>query len=455
MRRSQHIRQMLAPRIIGSTSRIAGLAAAVHDFPAPLGARCRIHREGGQTVEAEVVGFTDDETLVLPFGDLRGIRRGNAVEMTCSVPSVRVGTELLGRVINARGQVVDGKAPAALTQRVGLYGEPVSALNRPRIEQPLATGLRVIDGLTTCGLGQRLGIFAGSGVGKSVLLGQMARGSSADVNVVVLVGERGREVREFVEKELGEEGLRRSVVVVATSDEPALMRIRAAWLGTAIADYFRGEGNHVLLMMDSVTRFAMAQREIGLAAGEPPATRGYPPSVFSILPKLLERSGLTDKGSITGFYTVLVEGDDTNEPVSDTVRGILDGHLVLSRKLAHENHWPAIDSLASISRSMNDVVTAEQTKSAGLLRRILAAWRESQDLVSIGAYRAGTNPLVDTALKLSEPIRQFLTQDRLENSTLEQTQDALTALTQTASQLLQNPQQAFPQPGSPIQGRAS
>jgi flagellum-specific ATP synthase len=455
MRRSQHIRQMLTPRIVGSTSRIAGLAAAVHDFPAPLGARCRIHREGDQSIEAEVVGFTDDETLVLPFGDLRGIRRGNAVEMTCSVPSVRVGSELLGRVINARGQFVDGKAPAVLTQRISLYGEHVSALNRPRIDQPLATGLRVIDGLTTCGLGQRLGIFAGSGVGKSVLLGQMARGSSADVNVVVLVGERGREVREFVEKELGEEGLRRSIVVVATSDEPALMRIRAAWLGTAIADYFREAGNHVLLMMDSVTRFAMAQREIGLAAGEPPATRGYPPSVFSILPKLLERSGLTDKGSITGFYTVLVEGDDTNEPVSDTVRGILDGHLVLSRKLAHENHWPAIDSLASISRSMNDVVTSEQTESAALLRRILAAWRESQDLVSIGAYRAGTNPLVDTALQLSEPIRQFLTQGQLENSTLEQTQQALTALTQAAIQLLQNPQPAIPQSRATIQERVS
>lgn len=450
MRRSQHIRQILAPRIVGSTSRIAGLAAAVHDFPAPLGARCRIHREGEQSLEAEVVGFTDEETLVLPFGDLRGIRRGNAVEMTCSVPSVRVGTQLLGRVINARGQFVDGKAAAVLPQRIGLYGEPVPALNRPRIEQPLATGLRVIDGLTTCGLGQRLGIFAGSGVGKSVLLGQMARGSSADVNVVVLVGERGREVREFVEKELGEEGLRRSVVVVATSDEPALMRIRAAWLGTAIADYFRQEGNHVLLMMDSVTRFAMAQREIGLAAGEPPATRGYPPSVFSILPKLLERSGLTDKGSITGFYTVLVEGDDNNEPVSDTVRGILDGHLVLSRKLAHENHWPAIDSLASISRSMNDVVDSRQIESAALLRRVLAAWRESQDLVSIGAYREGTNPLVDTALALSEPIRQFLTQDRLESSTLGQTQQSLMQLAQAASQLLRNTQPA----ASPAQEQA-
>lgn len=446
MRRSQQVRQMLAPKLVGSTSRIAGLAVAVHDLPAPIGARCRIHREGDESIEAEVIGFTDNETLVLPFGDLRGIRRGNVVELTCSVPSVRVGKELLGRVINARGQAVDGKPPPILPERTELFGSPVSALNRPRIREPLSTGLRVIDGLTTCGLGQRLGIFAGSGVGKSVLLGQMARGSSADVNVVVLVGERGREVREFVENELGEEGLKRSVVVVATSDEPALMRIRAAWLGTAIAAWFREEGNHVLLMMDSVTRFATAQREIGLAAGEPPATRGYPPSVFSVLPRLLERSGLTDKGSITAFYTVLVEGDDTNEPIADTVRGILDGHLVLSRKLAHENHWPAIDSLASISRSMNDVVTPEQTESAAMLRRVLAAWRESQDLVSIGAYRAGTNPLVDAAITLKQPIRQFLTQQRLEGSPLETTQQQLAALAQSVKQLLQNPQPPASQP---------
>lgn len=440
MRRSQHIRQMLTPRIVGSTSRIAGLAAAVSDFPAPLGARCMIRREGEQEVEAEVVGFSGDETLVLPFGDLRGVRRGNAVELTCSVPAVRVGHELLGRVINARGQFVDGRPAAILTQRHSMFGEPVSPLDRPRIEQPLSTGLRVIDGLVTCGLGQRLGIFAGSGVGKSVLLGQMARGSSADVNVVVLVGERGREVREFVEKELGEEGLRKSVVVVATSDEPALMRIRAAWLGTAIADFFRDQGKHVLLMMDSVTRFAMAQREIGLAAGEPPATRGYPPSVFSLLPKLLERSGLTDKGSITGFYTVLVEGDDTNEPVSDTVRGILDGHLVLSRKLAHENHWPAVDSLASISRSMPDVTSTEHQEASALLRRVMAAWKESQDLVQIGAYRAGTNPLVDTAIHLSEPIRNFLTQNRVEQSSLDETKQQLTGLTRAIIDVLQQTQ---------------
>lgn len=435
MNRRQIIQQTIAPGLVGSTSRIAGLAAAVNGFPAPLGARCRIHREGSTPLDAEVVGFSGEETLVLPFGELRGVRRGSAVELTCSVPVARVGPELLGRVINARGQYVDGKPAEVLNGRVSLFGEPVSPLNRPRIATPLSTGLRVIDGLTTCGLGQRLGIFAGSGVGKSVLLGQMARGSSADVNVVVLVGERGREVREFIENELGEDGLRKSVVVVATSDEPALMRLRAAWLGTAIADYFRDLGKHVLLLMDSVTRFATAQREIGLAAGEPPATRGYPPSVFSLLPRLLERSGLTEKGSITGFYTVLVEGDDTNEPVSDTVRGILDGHIVLSRKLAHENHWPAIDVLSSISRSMPDVTSPEQQEAAAVLRRILAAWHDSEDLISIGAYRQGTNPLVDTALQLAQPIDGFLQQQRHEHSNLDATIQQLVALRQAIGQM--------------------
>jgi flagellum-specific ATP synthase len=433
--RALQVEQMVAPRIVGSTSRIVGLAAAVADFPAPLGARCRIEREGQRAVDGEVVGFDGGETLVLPFGDLRGVRRGNSVELTQSVPTVRVGQELLGRVIDARGQFVDGLVPAVLPDRVSLFGEPVSPLERPRISRPLSTGIRVIDGLTTCGMGQRLGIFAGSGVGKSVLLGQMARGSSADVNVVVLVGERGREVREFIEKELGPEGRRRSVVVVATSDEPALLRLRAAWLGTAVADWFRSQGQNVLLMMDSVTRFAMAQREIGLAAGEPPATRGYPPSVFSLLPRLLERSGNTDKGSITAFYTVLVEGDDTNEPVADAVRGILDGHLVLSRKLAHENHWPAIDALGSISRSMHDVTTPEHQRANSELRRVMAEYREAKDLVSIGAYQKGANVNVDIALRLNNTIQSFLQQHRDEISPLANTQQALLAVGASIQQL--------------------
>jgi len=437
--RTRLIRQLQAPRVTGTTTRIVGLAAAVSDFPAPLGARCQIHRDGTEPIDGEVVGFTGEETLVLPFGDLRGVRRGTPVEVTCSVPTARVGRDLLGRVINARGQYLDNAPPAQLTDRISLFGEPTSPLNRPRIHAPLGTGIRVIDGLMSCGLGQRLGIFAGSGVGKSVLLGQMARGSSADVNVVVLVGERGREVREFIERELGDEGRRKSVLVVATNDEPALMRLRAAWLGSAIADYFREQGNHVLLMMDSVTRFAMAQREIGLAAGEPPTTRGYPPSVFSLLPKLLERSGLTEKGSITGFYTVLVEGDDQNEPISDTVRGILDGHLVLSRKLAHEAHWPAIDALASISRSMPDVTSPEHQQAARTLRRVLAAHREAADLISIGAYRAGTNPIVDVALRLAEPIRQYLQQPRDERPEFEENSRRLMELSTAIQQVIGKP----------------
>ena len=282
------------------------------------------------------------------------------------------------------------------------------ALERPRIDVPLATGIRVIDSLLTCGKGQRLGIFSGSGVGKSTLLGQMAKTSSADVNVIILVGERGREVREFLERDLGEEGLRRSVVVVATSDEPALIRLKAAFLGTAIAEYFRDTRRDVLLMMDSVTRVALAQREIGLASGEPPATRGYPPSVFALLPKLLERSGRTVSGSITGFYNVLVEADDANEPISDTVRGTLDGHIMLSRKLAHQAHWPAIDPLASISRSMNDIVSREHRAAADSIKQLLAAYQQSEDLITIGAYQMGSNQLVDQAIKLREPIDAFL-----------------------------------------------
>lgn len=435
--RAQLVRQIQAPKIIGTTTRSVGLAAAVSDFPAPLGARCRIHRDGTDPLDGEVVGFAGEETLVLPFGDLRGVRRGTQVELTSSVPTAHVGKELLGRVIDARGRFLDGLPPVVLPHRISLFGQPTAPLNRPRIRQPLGTGIRAIDGLMSCGLGQRLGIFAGSGVGKSVLLGQMARGSSADVNVVVLVGERGREVREFIENSLGEEGRRRSVVVVATSDEPALMRLRAAWLGSAVADYFREIGSNVLLMMDSVTRFAMAQREIGLAAGEPPATRGYPPSVFSLLPKLLERSGLTENGSITGLYTVLVEGDDTNEPIADTVRGILDGHLVLSRKLAHENHWPAIDSLSSISRLMPDITTSEHQDAARTVRRVLAAHRESQDLISIGAYRPGTNPLVDAALKLAEPLRSFLQQAREDGPAYEANVQQLVLLSNSIKAFMQ------------------
>ncbi len=434
----EHIKRILPVGLTGSVTKIVGLTVAVSDFPAPLGSVCKIEAENGQAVEGEVIGFQGEHTLLLPYDELTGIRRGNRVRLVQSVPGIRVGDQLLGRVLDGRGRFIDGGVPAALPHRVPLHAETTSPLNRPRIDSPLGTGIRAIDGLLTCGRGQRLGIFAGSGVGKSVLMGQMARGSTADVNVVVLVGERGREVREFIEKDLGPEGLARSVVVVATSDAPALQRLRAAFVGTAIAKYFRDAGKDVLLMMDSVTRFALAQREIGLAAGEPPATRGFPPSVFSLLPRLLERSGRNDRGSITGFYTVLVEADDTNEPISDTVRGILDGHIMLSRKLAHQAHWPAIDVLASISRSMPDVTTEEHRAAASGLRQLLAAYRESEDLISIGAYQSGSNPTVDISLKMKEVMRAYLRQGMTESAPLESSLDQLLQIEKVRESLAQD-----------------
>lgn len=413
------VRQILPVGLCGSVRKIVGLTVSVADFPAPLGAVCTINRDRGDELQAEVVGFQGDETLLLSYGDLAGVRRGNRVSMLQSSPGIRVGEQLLGRVVDGRGRILDGGPIPVLPHRASLQRTPPPALERPRIQQPLGTGVRVIDALLTCGKGQRLGIFAGSGVGKSVLLGQMARSTSADVNVVVLLGERGREVREFLDKDLGPEGLAKSVVVVATSDEPALVRLRAAAVGTTIAEYFRDTGRDVLLMMDSVTRFALAQREIGLAAGEPPATRGYPPSVFAMLPRLLERSGCSERGSITGLYTVLVEADDANEPISDAVRGILDGHILLSRKLAQQSHFPAVDVLASISRSMTDVTTAEHRAAAGSVRRMLAAYREAEDLISIGAYQSGSHPEVDAAIQLGDELRGFLRQGMQEPSSFD------------------------------------
>ena len=408
-------------RMRGFISHVIGTTASVTGFPAPLGSICRIHSDGHKSLEAEVIGFRDEATLIQPFEDLTGLKRNDAVELIQSRPTIKVGEELLGRMIDARGRLIDQGPRLTLRHRVPLNAPPIMPLNRPRITDTLETGVRAIDALNTCGLGQRLGIFAGSGVGKSTLLGQLARSSSADVNVVVLVGERGREVREFLERDLGPDGLHRSVLIIATSEESALLRRRCAHVGTAIAEYFRDMGKDVLLMMDSVTRYALAQREIGLAAGEPPTTRGYPPSVFALLPKLLERSGRTEQGSITGLYTVLVEGDDTNEPISDAVRGILDGHLVLSRELAHKGHWPAIDILASISRLMNDLVSSEQLEAAASIRRLIAAYRNSEDLINIGAYQTGSNPQVDQAIQLKGPIDRFLQQQPQEHSRTEQT----------------------------------
>jgi FliI/YscN family ATPase len=424
----EQVETILPFALDGTVTRIVGLTVAAAGFPAPLGAICRIHREQGSPVDGAVVGFQGEETLLLAYGDLAGVRRGNRVTLLQSVPGARVDERLMGRVLDGRGRFLDNLAPLARPHRVPLHGKPVSPLGRPRIDAPLGTGIRVIDALLTCGKGQRLGIFSGSGVGKSTLLGQMAKASSADVNVIVLVGERGREVREFLERDLGPEGLARSVVVVATSDEPALVRLNAAFLGTAIAEFFRDMRRDVLLMMDSVTRFALAQREIGLAAGEPPATRGYPPSVFALLPKLLERSGRTALGSITGFYNVLVEADDANEPISDTVRGTLDGHIMLSRKLAHQAHWPAIDPLASISRSMSDVVTPEHRHAAESIKQLLAAYQQSEDLITIGAYQMGSSQLVDLAIKLREPIDAFLKQPSSERVSFTSAVDGLMRL---------------------------
>ncbi len=407
---AEQVRSIVPLGISGRITRLVGTMAAVAGFPVPLGSICRICREHAAPLIGEVISFEGTETLIAAYGDWSGVCRGNRVELLASEQRVRVGNGLLGRVIDGRGRFLDDLPAPLLPHRVRLHRDPTSPLKRPRINQPLATGVRVLDTLLTCGQGQRLGIFAGSGVGKSTLLGQVARSSTADVNVVVLVGERGREVREFIEKDLGAEGLAKSVVVVATSDEVAILRLRAAFLGTAIAEHFRDAGQNVLLIMDSVTRCALAQREIGLAAGEPPATRGYPPSVFSLLPRLLERSGRTGSGSITAFYSVLVEGDDPHEPITDAVRGILDGHVVLSRKLAERGHWPAVDVLASLSRLLPDLTSPQHQAAAQRLREVLSAFHQAEDLVNLGAYVPGSNTLVDVFLRCRPMIEDFLTQ---------------------------------------------
>jgi len=421
---------VLPTGMTGSIVRTEGVAAAAAGFPAPIGAIATIDRQAGEPVEAEVIGFRQGLTLLYPLSDMTGVRHGNRVTLRRTSRMIRVGNELLGRVLDANGRAMDGRPEPLLTDRVPLLRKPPPACDRPRIDQPLSTGVRVIDGMLTCGLGQRIGIFAGSGVGKSVMLGMMSRYTSADVNVIGLIGERGREVNEFIERDLGPEGLRRSVVVVATSDEPALMRAQAAQTATSIAEYFRDQGKNVLLIMDSVTRFAMAQREIGLAAGEPPTTRGYPPSVFALLPKLVERAGRSAEGSITAFYSVLVEGDDTNEPVSDTVRGLLDGHIILSRKLASQAHFPAVDVLSSISRLFNDIVPGEQKQGAQTVRELLSAWRDHEDLISIGAYRSGANPTVDAAITMRDEINRYLRQAVEDGTNVETARAELVKLAQ-------------------------
>ena len=422
--------------LTGRVARTEGLTTAVAGFPAPVGAVVEIDRQTGPPVEAEVIGFRDQWTLVYPLGDVTGVRRGNLVRLRRTVRRLAVGPQLLGRVLDARGQPIDRGPRLALAHRVPLERAPPSAVDRPRIDAPISTGVRAIDALLTCGRGQRMGVFSGSGVGKSVTMGMMARYTSADVNVIALIGERNREVNDFLERDLGPEGLARSVVVIATSNEPAIVRVRAAHVATAVAEFFRDQGKDVLLMMDSVTRFAMAQREIGLAAGEPPTTRGYPPSVFAMLPKLTERAGRSPEGSITAFYTVLVEGDDTNEPISDAVRGLLDGHTILSRKIASRGHYPAIDVLESLSRVMADIVPGEHQQAAMTLRKLLAAHRDHEDLISIGAYRSGANPEVDAALAMKPEIDAFLQQAIGERSSVPAAQEELLRLAAKAQTLL-------------------
>ncbi len=388
----------------------------------------RFRNRNRAPLPCEVVGFRGERVLLMPLGDLQKIGPGSDVFSTGKTLGVKVGLGLLGRVLNGLGEPLDDMGPIKEQEYYPLQADPPHPLKRKPVDTILPVGIRAMDGTLTLGQGQRIGIFSGSGVGKSTLLGMMARNTEADVNVIALVGERGREVQEFLRKDLKEEGMKRSVVIVATSDQPPLVRLKAAMTATAIAEYFRDIGKNVLLMMDSVTRVAMAQRDVGLAIGEPPATRGYTPSVFTFLPKLLERAGAGEKGSITGIYTVLVEGDDLNEPISDAVRGILDGHVVLTRELAMRNHYPAIDVLQSISRIMKDVVSPEQSGAAGTLRELLSIYKEAEELISLGAYKAGSNPKLDFAVNSREEIESFLKQPIDECSTFDKTKKTMLAL---------------------------
>ncbi|MFA7249288.1 MAG: FliI/YscN family ATPase [Dehalococcoidia bacterium] len=411
LRRYRELLRVATPmRVQGRVAQVVGLLAEVEGIPGRLGEMCVIDRSGGEPIEAEIVGFRGDRTLVMPLGELRGVQAGSLVDSQGGLLTVPVGPQVLGRILDGLGRPIDGRGPILAAHRQPRAGGSPHVLQRSTIEQPLSTGVRAIDGLLTCGLGQRIGIFAGSGVGKSTVLSMIARNGSADVNVIALIGERGREVREFIERDLGPEGLAKSVVVVSTSDEPAPLRMNAAWIATTIAEEFRAEGLHVTLLMDSVTRFAMAQREVGLALGEPPAMKGYTPSVFAQLSRLLERAGTGTAGTITAFYTVLVEGDDLSEPVTDTVRGTLDGHIVLSRALAAQNHYPAIDVLASVSRVMPSVTTREHRGDAARMRELMARYERSRDLVQIGAYQHGSDPGLDEAIDRLPAIEAFLKQ---------------------------------------------
>lgn len=411
----------------GKVAKVVGLTVESIGPEAKLGDLCRIvvDKESGNYVMAEVVGFHDNRLLLMPYESMDGIGVGCVVENTGHPLTVSVGNELLGHTLDGLGRPTDTDEEIVLPAQYPADSLPPDPMKRKIIDQVLPLGVKAVDGLLTVGRGQRIGIFAGSGVGKSTLMGMFARNTKADINVIALIGERGREVREFIERDLGPEGMARSVVVVATSDKPALIRKKAAMTATAIAEYFRDQGRDVLLMMDSLTRFSMAQREIGLASGEPPVTRGYPPSVYAELPKLLERAGTSDRGSITGLYTVLVDGDDFNEPITDTARGILDGHIVLNRKLAQKNHYPAIDVLASISRVMSSIASKEQKEYAGKLKNAMATYAEAEDLINIGAYKSGSNPEIDYAIAKNKAVNEFLLQRTDERFEFDQEVDLL------------------------------
>jgi len=427
--RLKRVEHKASVQITGKVTKIVGLTIEADGPLLGIGTRCSIESLDGRNVLAEIVGFNDDRIILMPYGESEGIAPGSPVTNESYGNTVKVSDALLGRVLDGLGNPMDGKGPIADYELVNVYNSPPQALEREIIKDPVSTGIKSIDNLITVGKGQRVGIFAGSGVGKSVTLGMIARNTDADVNVIALIGERGREVREFIERDLGEEGLKRSVVVVATSDQSALVRKLGAFVGTAIAEYFRSKGLNVMLMMDSVTRFAMAQREIGLTVGEPPTTKGYTPSVFGLLPKLLERAGTKKgKGNITGLYTVLVEGDDMNDPIGDTVRSIIDGHIVLSRALAGKNHYPAIDVLNSASRLMKEIVSVDQYSFAGRLRDLLATYNEAEDLINIGAYVKGSNPRIDEAIAKIELINAFLRQGIDESFTLEESSQVLSSI---------------------------
>jgi flagellum-specific ATP synthase len=420
------IREARTLKYMGKVSKITGLTIESIGPIAKVGEVCQIYPIASkEPIDAEVVGFRDDRILLMPLGEMEGIGPGSRVVALGHGFLVEVGEQLKGRILDGLGNPIDGKGPLFTGNFYSVSNTPPNPLARKRIDEVLPLGVRALDGLLTCGKGQRMGIFAGSGVGKSTLLGMIARNALSSVNVIGLIGERGREVREFIENDLKEEGLAQSVVVVATSDQPALVRKKGAELATAIAEYFRDQGEDVLLLMDSLTRFSMAQREIGVAIGEPPVTRGFTPSVFSVLPKLLERTGTSDKGSITALYTVLVDGDDMNEPITDTVRGILDGHIVLSRDLAHKNHYPAIDILASISRVMNNICEKEHVSAANTMKDLMATYRDAEDLINIGAYKKGSNPKIDKSIDHIEMIESFLKQGIMDKISFEETRKIL------------------------------